>query len=271
MKQISVPTDFSEFSGFATQAAMDIAVQTGAELSFLHLLPPRVHPPGDAGNMVKHPARHAGEKLQELVEIAAGQGVKARSRLLESSEFRHLMTAISAVQADIVIMGSRGQKNRGQLLPGSNTRRMLRWCKAPVLVLQQALDSSALSGPIVFASGLEPDTHAAFDKLLSFQKAMSMAPLHFIEITTPNNFRPSSQANAAISNFLSHHKIQDIQTHVYNHFKVESGLIEFSREINASLIAICNHGRSDLSGLFIESIPENLIRLSDIPVFSLRV
>ena len=271
MHRIIVPTDFSEFAGFAARAAVAIARQAGAELSFLHLLPQGGHPSGRSEGRRQNPVEEAADNLRELVDMAGEQGVKASSLLLEAEGYRHLPSAILEAKGDLAIVGSQGKGSIGNLIPGSNTAKILRLCKVPVLVLQKELDSSALARPFVFASGLEPDTHAAFEKLLSFKRALSQAPLHFIEITTPNNFRPSSAVRKEMSDFLSQHESQGIQTHIYNHYNVEAGLLEFSREINASLIAISNHGRSDLSGLFIESIPENLIRFSDFPILSIRV
>jgi nucleotide-binding universal stress UspA family protein len=271
MQRIIVPTDFSEFAGFAARAAVAIAWQTGAELSFLHLLPAGVNPPRKSVGGRKNPAREAADNLQDMTDMAGKQGVKARSLLLEAEGYRHLVKAILEANGDLAIVGSQGKGSLSNSIPGSNTAKILRLCKVPVLVLQKELDPSALSGPFVFASGLEADTHAAFEKLLAFKGALSQAPLHLIEIATPNNFRPSSVVRKEMSDFLSHHECPGIQTHTYNHYNVEAGLLEFSREINASLIAISNHGRSDLSGLFIESIPENLIRFSDFPVLSIRV
>jgi nucleotide-binding universal stress UspA family protein len=58
---------------------------------------------------------------------------------------------------------------------------------------------------------------------------------------------------------------------IYNDISVEKGILNFSREINADLIALSTHGRSGLSHLFSSSVTKNLSKNALKPMLTIRV
>lgn len=277
MQRIIVPTDFSECAGFAEKAAVDIAKQLNAQLTFLH----GIHSGSDWPQVVmsettKHPAMEqligeAEKQLYDRVKMATNQGVEARQSIVYLYNSKNLVHAIMEEQHDLIVLGSHGKGSLKKILVGSNTGKILRTCKAPVLVLQNEIAGPLRFNSIVFASGLEPDTHKALDLSLNFAKAMQVKKQYFVGVTTPNNFKPTSLAMTEMKSFLSRHEKVGMKIINYNHYNIEAGIIEFAHQVKADLIAISNHGRTDIAGLFIESIPENLVKYAEIPLLSIRV
>lgn len=277
MNRILVPTDFSECAGFAEKAAISIAGKTESEIVFLHALSIGM----DWNTLskmeeekypeIKEKIASAERLLNERVDTAKAAGVKASKVVVFLDAYKNLSEAIAGQPHDFLVLGSHGKGSFKNLFVGSNTGRLLRTVKTPVFVLQDELPDPLVFKNIVFASGLEPDTHAALDLLLRFSKKMGAEKLHFIEVTTPNNFSPTSLVLKEMKNFIARHECPAIELVNYNHYNVEAGIIEYAQEEKADLIAIANHGRSDISGLFIESIPENLVKFSSLPVLSIRV
>ncbi len=275
MTQILVPTDFSENSGYAEKAAMNIAKSMESEITFVHGLSVGVdwtNLPKDKES--KYPAiqtkiREAEDALGNLVSTALEQGTKADHSIAYLEGYKSVSAMILEQACDLIVMGPHGRGAKA-LAIGSNTGKVLRTAKAPVLVIQSPVQEPLNFRTIVFASAFEPDTHQVFDRLLDFANRIGAENLHLVEVTTPGNFRPSGIVEEEMQKFIAHHNCKAIWLHNYNHYNVEAGIIEFAHKVGADLISIANHGRSDISSLFIESIPENLVKYSDFPVLSIR-
>lgn len=277
MTHILVPTDFSECSGFAEKAAMSIAGQVNAELIFMHGLNLGIDwqkLPKEKENSypeIKAHIAQAEASLEVRVKTAMNLGLKASKSIAYLESYKSISNTILDRQHDLIIMGSHGSSHPKSLAIGSNAGKILRSAKTPVLVIQSDLPEPISFRTIVFASGLEPDTHQAFERLLEFTSRMKAENLHLVEITTPNNFKPSGIVAEEMKKYVASHDYKSIWVHNYNHYNVEAGIIEFAQRVGADLIAISNHGRTDISSLFIESIPENLVKYSDFPILSIRV
>lgn len=276
MTHLLVPTDFSTCAGYAEAAAISIAKQINAKITFLHVLSVGMDwarlPEGKESRYpeIKSRIAQVDKNLEERIKAASEQGVNAAKALVYLEGYRSISAAILSRKHDLVVMGAHGKKEKSMAI-GSNAGKILRAAKSPVLVIQKKLTGPVVFKTIAFASGLEPDTHDAFDKLLDFTAKMGAENLHFVEITTPNNFRPTGIVTEEMKKFISHHNCNTIWLHNYNHYNVEAGIIEFAHKVEADLISIANHGRTDISSLFIESIPENLVKYTNFPILSIRV
>ena len=276
MKKILVPTDFSEYADQAAAVACQLARETAAEITFWHAL----STPVNWGNLpegwekeypgVREKVAEATEALQALVETAAKDGISAREEIAFLEPAQWLPKALEEAEYDLIVMGSHGRTGWRRYVMGTHTERVMRVARVPVLVVRKEprqLDFNT----IVFASGMEEDTHPAFSRLIDFSEACAAQSLHFVEVTTPYNFRPSGEVEARMRQYIAPHEFPALSIHNYVHYTIEAGILEFARSIQADLIAIANHGRGDLTGLFVESIPENLVRHGELPVLSIRV
>lgn len=275
MKNILLLTDFSDAGTAAAKTAFTIARNMTANLEILHALQVPVDWEGlptdkqAAYPEIQKEIAKASDLLDDLVSIAGEQGVKAGKKILPTSSIRSFIHALTGLQKDLIIMGASSRSAMEKFVLGSTTERMMRKSGSPVLVVKSTLELPQIK-TVVFASGLEQDTHNAFQRLIDFARDVGAINLHFVEVTTPFNFMPSNDAHKKITDFLAHHPGVDIQAHNYNHFNIESGILAFARSVNADLIAIANHGRQDISSIFVESIPENLVRFGDTPVLSIK-
>jgi nucleotide-binding universal stress UspA family protein len=275
MKQILVPTDFSEFAVNALDCAIAIANKTGSEVVLLHVISNSSARATTNNNYNTSSASlhytKIEQQLDEIARYANTYGISATKSIVEVDDNRSLAKAIMDFPSDLIVMGSQGIGAFKKFFAGSNTSKVLSSTSQPVLVIKEK-DATPISfRTIVFASTLEEDTHTAFDQLLQFGKSVGAENFHLVEITTPQNFLPTHILTARMEEYISKHDCKSIMLHQYNHYTVEAGIAEFAKKVEADLIAIANHGRGDISSLFIESIPENLIKYTSFPVLSLRV
>lgn len=276
MKQILVPTDFSECADQAASVARYLARESGAAVCYLHAMTM----PTNWGNLpegwendypgVKDRIQEARDELEMRVAKAREAGIGARQELVYLEGNQWLTDVLREREYDLVVMGSQGRSGFVRLMVGSNAERVMRTAHIPVLVVREAPERPVFN-TIVFASGMEEDTHAAFSRLIRFAEEVGAGNLHFVEVTTPYNFRPSSIVEEEMRAYIARHEFSALSIHNYVHYTIEAGILAFARSVEADLIAVANHGRTGLSGIFVESIPENLVRHGDLPVLSIRV
>jgi nucleotide-binding universal stress UspA family protein len=276
MKTLLLLTDFSEGGMAATNAAFALAKTIQAHLELLHA----VQVPSDWEELadakkenfpeIRQQVNYASAQLDILREEAERKGIPVKEHLLYVASTRNFIHHLTALQKDLIIMGATSRNALEKFVLGTTTERMMRRSGSPILVVQQS-EKPFQAKTVVFASGLESDTHGAFQRLLDFARQAGAQNLHFVEVTTPFNFMPSDEAMRRIRDFLAHHPGVNIQIHNYNHFNIESGIMAFARSVQADLIAIANHGRQDISSIFVESIPENLVRFGEVPVLSIKI
>ena len=74
-----------------------------------------------------------------------------------------------------------------------------------------------------------------------------------------------------ITSFISDFKIPKHKINVYSDLSVEKGILNFSKDINADLIALSTHGRSGLAHLFRGSVTKNLSKNALKPMLTIKV
>ena len=276
-KIILVPTDLSDGARFAENAAIEIAKRKKADLTFIHGM--SVGFRWDLlteGRQKQYPEvsaamERADQMLEERIAVAAKKGVSAKKSIVFIEGHKSMGNNLLADGYDMIVMGAVGDNDSSKYVIGANATRVLRTATTPVLIVKKALPQPLVFKTILYASGLEPDTHEAFDRFLTFAKTMGVENLHMVEVTTPHNFKPSSEVRGRMEDFIARHDFKNIWLHNYNHYTIEAGIIEFATRVKSDLLAIANHGRTDISSLFIQSVPENLVKFSHLPVFSIRV
>lgn len=276
MKKMLIPTDFSPCANAAARVGKWIAGKTGAELLFLHgmrtpvdwvNLPKRLE---ESYPEIKTEIGQAQHQLDELVKAAEHEGIKAEKSLAFMEGFETIANTVLDTENDLIVIGSHGNTGFRKFALGSNAEKIMRMAKTPVLACKQP-DNDIRFDTIVFASGLEPDTHHAFDQLLAFATQVNAQNLYFVEVTTPYNFKPTGDVMKKIREFVNGHNFNALNIQNYAHYTIEAGILDFAHSVGANLIGIANHGRTGLGGIFVESIPENLLRYGDLPVLSIRV
>jgi nucleotide-binding universal stress UspA family protein len=274
---ILVPTDFSDCARHAEQVAVEIALRKKAGITFIHgmsvgsrwdLLPEerqQQYPEVSAA------LEQVEKMLAERIAGAARRKIEAKKSIVFIEGQKSMGNNLLTNGCDMIVMGAVGDNDLSKFVIGANTARVLRASTTPVLIVKQAPPQPLVFKTIVYASGLEPDTHEVFERFLGFAKTMGVESLHMVEVTTPHNFKPSSAVRERMETFVARHEFKNIWLHNYNHYTIEAGIIEFATRVEADLLAIANHGRTDLTSLFIQSVPENLVKFSHFPVLSIRV
>lgn len=137
-KEIVFCTDFSENANEAFQVAKDLAVQYGANLHIVHVLVTLTSPEPDFFMSSETASeKGGGQSAQDLMENLYVKELpkdqKADIHFLSGYPATEIIQLAKEKQADLIVMGARGETGLTHVLFGSIADRVVR--KAPCSVL----------------------------------------------------------------------------------------------------------------------------------------
>ena len=136
--RILVAVDHSEISDRAVVAARDLAVLSKGEVWVLHL---RERETGAKTGMlvIDETTDDANAAVAAAVDVLAQAGVKAHGDVRNTIfgyAAREIINDAEEVNADLIVMGSRGRGDLAGLLLGSTAHKVIHLSHRPVLVVR---------------------------------------------------------------------------------------------------------------------------------------
>ena len=279
MKKILVPVDFSKCSEAALRMAAQIARKTGAEIILLHLIDlPSGEvgmaadgtPTGPAAIMLMERAR---QQYDQLLSKPYLKGLKVEDFVDFNKPFEGIADYAMEHGADLIVMGSHGTGKTSGFFVGSNTEKVVRNSKVPVLVIKKYVPDFNPQ-TIVFASSFKEKCHKCFRKLL--QLASIYEPdIYLLRVNTIMNFLASHESEALINDFIQEHENEydagKLHKAVYDDYSVQEGIFHFADKVDADLIALSTHGRQGLLHFLQDSIAEDVVNKADRNILTFRM
>lgn len=139
VRQILVPTDFSELSAQAVEYARDLAEKYDANLILLNVqAPPHISeaeglPSAEALELIRT-SREQGA-LARLRELFL-DGEKTRYRVVTGYPEQAIPAVAQAEDADLIVMATHSRTGLSRMLEGSVTEEVLRLAPCPILALR---------------------------------------------------------------------------------------------------------------------------------------
>jgi nucleotide-binding universal stress UspA family protein len=278
MKKILVPTDFSKPAEWALEVAIDIAEKAKGQIVLLHIVD---QPTSDSFNVEGQVLSDLGwedklftlkliEKNKHLLEDTARlveeAGVSVSSVLRLGNPYHGIKTVISEQNVDLIVMGTSGRSKFEEVMLGSNTEKVVRHAKCPVLSVHKKPASNDFKN-IVYATSLN-DNEKAFSEVVKNTQEMYRATVHLVRINTPMNFQPDHITKQAMADFARKVHLKDFTLNVYNGMSEEEGILHFAASIDADLIAMATHGRTGFAHVLVGSIAEDVVNHSTKPVLT---
>jgi nucleotide-binding universal stress UspA family protein len=275
MKRILVPIDFSLESEYAMKLASKIANETEIEVHLLHLLElPKGHVDMGSGSNFGIPQsmfyiQKIKEKINRLKKTFFNTDTKVKYAIRFENPSEGILKFSTKINADLILMGSKERTIFDELLISSNIKKVVRKSKVPILVVKNDPKDFNIK-ELVFASNFNEEDRKPFEVLLNFSQKFE-SKIHLLNVNTMNRFKSTKKSKQKMENFLSTYQNQKHSINVYNDDSVENGILNFSKEINADLIALSTHERSGLFRLFNKSISKSLSKSSLKPVITFLI
>jgi nucleotide-binding universal stress UspA family protein len=274
MKRILIPTDFTKYADEAIEVGAQIAKKHDYEIVLIHML----ELPGQMNDAIKGETsipevmlfkRKAEEMLRSIKNRPYLAGINITEVVRLDGAYNGINNYIKQNSIDLIVMGSHGTSGIDEIFIGSNTEKVVRLSEIPVLVIKSKNENFNVKN-IVFASDFSKEIKKPFAKVLEFAKLFE-SKLSLVMICTPNSFKSTMSARNIITEFVADFDMPEYTFETYNESNIEKGIINYSNEKEADLIAFCTHGRTALNHFFTGSISEDLVNHAKKPVLTFRI
>lgn len=275
MNKIIVPIDFSKHSEYALEAAAMLAKRGDAELLALHMLELSEGALTASDNEQQAQAvfflKLAEKKFDEFLDKDYLEGVNVTPIVKHFKVFSEVSEVAEENDADLIVMGSHGASGITEIFVGSNTERVVRSSKTPVLVLKNKPTNLKFEN-VVFACDFSDEAVGAY------KKAKSMFPnanLNILYVNLPTDkFKSTSEIDATVAGFFNKAdgNLEGLQhMHYVSDYSVEKGVINFANKIKADLIITPTRGRTGIAHFFEGSISEDIANHAIVPVMTYKI
>ncbi len=276
MKKIIVPIDFSEYSEFALEAAAILAKKNNAEIFALHML--------EMSNAVytatgesQQPKmlfylRLAEQKFQEFLSRDYLEGIKVTPIVKNFKVFSEVSEVAEEQGADLIVMGSHGVSGFTEVFVGSNTEKVVRHSKLPVLVIKQKPGHLDFEN-VVYASDFSEQSVDVYKRALKTLGEDSKINLLYVNVPG-ENFKSTAEMEQDVANFLmkAEGNVNNLnKVHYVSDYSIQKGIINFSNVFGADLIVMPTHGRKGLAHFFEGSISEDMANRANLPVMTFKI
>ena len=142
MKRFLIATDGSPSAREAVEFGLQLAAEQSAEAIVVHVAPALdVVPMSGFGMPVAQPHplnAHDRAALDDAAKLAEEAGISVRTELLTGNPIDEIVAYADSVDADLIVVGSRGHGAVASALLGSVSQGVLHEARRPVLIFRRA-------------------------------------------------------------------------------------------------------------------------------------
>ncbi len=276
MKKIVVPIDFSVHAENALNFALQFNIKIGAEIVLLHVLEfpsssfsvtGQVSSGAEAffhGEFIKA----TNNRLEAWKKKVEDVGQVAETRMEYGSPYVNIGKEVARVNADWLIIGSKGASGFDEVFIGSNAERMIRHAKCPVITVKGSENDLSDMRSIVYASDLTEEQQPVVEKIKELQRLFHVN-VHVVLVK--HNYLTEREAQDNLKKFAESAALENYTLNTASAYYADEGILSFAEEVNAGMIVMGTHGRTGLAHLFGGSKAEDVANHSKIPVMTVRV
>ena len=146
IKNILVPTDFSDFSRYALNYAVTFAQAFGAKITLIHVTPEReldsirqvstYFEPGQLENLLKERESEDRRQLEEFIPPDLKKGMEVETVHKVGMPFVEIIRTAKERGVDLIVIGTHGRSGLSHVLFGSVAENVVRQAPCPVLSIR---------------------------------------------------------------------------------------------------------------------------------------
>jgi len=264
IKNIIVPYDFSDCATDALRVAAKIARKINATIDIVHVYEQFT----DFSVKNQSIRDEINEKMDKVPDLDFLQGIELRKFMLRQMGITEIFKNEQLHDADLIVMGSHGASGlRG--IVGSNTQKIVRISPMPVLVIKHRMEDFNIQD-VVYASNF---SDADIQKFNTFRPLFEVfePKIHLVKINTPKNFERTEESTKNLDSFLQKTDLDNYTATIYNDLTIEEGILNFSRSIDADMVAMATHGRTGFFHVVNGSLTEDIVNHTTFPVLSVKL
>ncbi len=284
IKRILVPVDFSNASSNAINLALELADVLKAEIRLLHVYfnPVIEAAPFDTShtyqinlsNYLYEIEQNARKQLATLVCDVKAKASRNKEKIRVTHSLSNGLAADEIVavckkyKPGLIVMGSKGMGKLSEGLIGSVTAKVISKSDIPVIAIPESTKYNSLSKikNILYATDFDDYDQIALSRLINLIHPFK-AELHCVHISVGVKKPWDPVKMESIKKFIQN-EFGDIPVKykILMSDTIITGLELYMRENNIEAIAMSNHPRSTITGIFTQSITKIVMQRIDRPL-----
>lgn len=286
--QILVPTDFSHSANRALPLAKRIARCFDSEIHLLHVRELLDDPIVDSEilDQVEQILTDSEPAMRDALEEAGRDSCTPIHTHLKKGivPAQIIIDAIDEYDCDLVIMGTEGRRGLKRLLTGSVAQEVLHRSPIPVLTIRDGVHTPSLPKKLLVAVDFSETSLEAVEWAASAARVFDakVTLLHVVETLVYSGFYgfvvpPEPQLKEimrdcyeALSEIAAKHftDVPCTTTVINDHAAL--GIASYAQKHEQELVILATKGRSGLAHIALGSVAERVVRLSEVPVLTVR-
>jgi|GEM_PF-413536 len=268
IKNILVPTDFSEAAEHAFEYACELAAILQAKVHLVHIHQPAVDMGGvsmirQSPELVQDKEGRLQEWIKERHKLSTGARRVDVSTELKVGFVSEELKRMSEKPTDLMVMGMTGNNHLLDKWLGTTATEMSRKAKCPVLLVPQ---HSVFRVPhdIVYASAYAPGEEKLLPEILGFASQFD-ATLHFVHIEEVKN-KPTYEVHQVPVSLSRENQNVRMHFSTVNSDDVLSGLQRYSDDHQSDILVMTTPRRKVMEELFHRSTTRKMIFQAQSPL-----
>jgi nucleotide-binding universal stress UspA family protein len=273
--KILVPFDFGEQSLVALEQSYSLAKMVDAEINILHVI---TENNALWGLFSKKEQDDLEEKLKvKLTDFASHiqqkSGVKITPLVEKGKLVDTILNTAERLNVKLLIIGSSSSYDMKQKVVGSNSLRIIRECKCPVITIKGKHHREGCKN-IVLPLDLTKETREKVNNAIYLAKYFNSV-VHAVTMNTTSDSYVMNRLKLQLTQVSEFIKSQGIEC-TQNFLNTQSGntnmcnaLLEFSHKVEADVIIIMTQQETEVIKYFVGSLAKEIIQTSDFPVMSI--
>jgi nucleotide-binding universal stress UspA family protein len=276
MKKIIIPVDFSKHSEYALETAAALAKQHNSELIVMHMLELSESIISTTSSQRNDETAFmlmvANKNFETFLDQPYLEGLTVTPMIKHHKVLKEVSEIAQQVNADLIVIGSRGHSEHDGIFTGSNTEKVVRYSETPVLVVKTKPESVDFKTSVLAIDFSEKSINAVKKALKVLNNLSHKVTLLYVN--TPNtDFLNTDEIEEKVSLFFEVSKLkrEDLNIDFTTDYDVEDGVLNYVKRTDTEVIAMITNGRKGLSHLFGGSISEDIVNHAKLPVVTFKL
>ncbi len=267
MKHILIPFDFSEAAKRALLIANTLADSIQAQITVLYA----VEPPSGRFASAKKEEVNKEYVIDEINKSKAELNLSNRNDVIvEHGKASDCICKLAKeLEVDLIVMGSRGERELTEWFLGSTTDKVIRASIIPVLTVNPDTPIKTRYSA-VFSSNFFGEMYKPFGELQPVMNGI-LSDIDYLKVVTPSNFEPTQKSLRLFNDFAKEYGVSESKFTTYNDYKIRRGILDYTESNMRDVIVIFTHGRRGVSRLFADNMASELIGNSKAMILTKRL
>lgn len=259
MKRILVPCNFSTHAEQALQFALEVAEKNEGIVLVCTVLSDPEMAQNQAGPQLTFD--QAEVKFPDFIAKFNTRNVRVEHHIRTGKITPTLLHFIEEQNVDLVVMGTSGSRGWSEAFMGSNIGKIVRTSPVPVFAVKNNTSVKQIRN-VVFPCSMQPEEAHL---ILEIQKLQTLfnARVHLLYVNT-NPRRDNQSGLQKLKEYAALHNLKQFNVNVAHNAVEKDGIIQFTREINADMIAMGTHGNRNPGNMYVSSIAADIANYANV-------